>query len=57
MPQFALLTILVIMPLEILSGGTTPRESMRQIVQDIMLAPRISSCWRRRFCSAVLGSM
>jgi ABC-2 type transport system permease protein len=38
MPQFALLTILVIMPLEILSGGTTPRESMPQIVQDVMLA-------------------
>lgn len=37
MPQFALLTILVIMPLEILSGGSTPRESMPQIVQDIML--------------------
>ena len=37
MPQFALLTILVIMPLEILSGGTTPRESMPQVVQDIML--------------------
>ncbi len=37
MPQFALLTILVIMPLEILSGGTTPRESMPQIVQDVML--------------------
>lgn len=38
MPQFALLTILVILPLEILSGGSTPRESMPQIVQDIMLA-------------------
>jgi ABC-2 type transport system permease protein len=37
MPQFALLSILVIMPLEILSGGTTPRESMPQIVQNIML--------------------
>ncbi len=37
MPQFALLTILVIMPLEILSGGSTPRESMPQIVQAIML--------------------
>jgi len=37
MPQFALLTILVIMPLEILSGGSTPRESMPQIVQNIML--------------------
>ena len=38
MPQFALLTILVIMPLEILSGGSTPRESMPRLVQDIMLA-------------------
>lgn len=37
MPQFSLLTILVIMPLEMLSGGMTPRESMPQIVQDIML--------------------
>jgi ABC-2 type transport system permease protein len=37
MPQFALLTMLVIMPLEMLSGGMTPRESMPQIVQDIML--------------------
>ena len=37
MPQFALISILVIMPLEILSGGSTPRESMPQIVQDIML--------------------
>jgi len=38
MPQFALLTILVIVPLEMLSGGMTPRESMPQIVQNIMLA-------------------
>jgi ABC-2 type transport system permease protein len=38
MPQFALLTMLVIMPLEMLSGGLTPRESMPQIVQDLMLA-------------------
>jgi ABC-2 type transport system permease protein len=37
MPQFALLTMLVIMPLEMLSGGMTPRESMPQIVQDLML--------------------
>jgi ABC-2 type transport system permease protein len=37
MPQFALLALLVIMPLEMLSGGMTPRESMPQIVQDIML--------------------
>jgi ABC-2 type transport system permease protein len=37
MPQFALLTMLVIMPLEMLSGGMTPRESMPEIVQTIML--------------------
>lgn len=38
MPQFALLVILVIMPLQMLSGGTTPRESMPEWVQKIMLA-------------------
>ena len=37
MPQFGLLLVLVMLPLELLSGGTTPRESMPQIVQDIML--------------------
>ena len=37
MPQFGLLLILVLIPLEMLSGGTTPRESMPRIVQDIML--------------------
>jgi len=37
MPQFALLLMLVIMPLEMLSGGATPRESMPQFVQDVML--------------------
>jgi ABC-2 type transport system permease protein len=30
--------ILVIMPLQMLSGGTTPRESMPDWVQEIMLA-------------------
>ena len=40
MPQFGLLLILTIMPLQLLSGGLTPRESMPQFVQDIMwLAP------------------
>ncbi|CAD5108712.1 ABC transporter permease [Zestomonas carbonaria] len=40
MPQLGLLTILVLMPLQILSGGTTPRESMPVLVQHIMeLAP------------------
>ncbi len=38
MPQLGLLTILVLIPLQILSGGTTPRESMPVLVQDIMLA-------------------
>jgi ABC-2 type transport system permease protein len=38
MPQFALLSILVVAPLEMLSGGLTPRESMPEAVQYIMLA-------------------
>ncbi len=38
MPQFGLLIMLVLLPLEMLSGGTTPRESMPQIVQVVMLA-------------------
>lgn len=37
MPQFGLLLVLVILPLEMLSGGTTPRESMPQLIQYIML--------------------
>lgn len=35
MPQLGLLVILVL--LQMLSGGSTPRESMPQMVQDIML--------------------
>jgi len=38
MPQFGLLLILVLLPLEMLSGGTTPRESMPEAIRDIMLA-------------------
>jgi len=38
MPQFGLLLMLVLIPLQVLSGGMTPRESMPQIIQDIMLA-------------------
>ena len=38
MPQFGLLLLLVLLPLENLSGGMTPRESMPQLVQLIMLA-------------------
>lgn len=38
MPQLGLLIILVLIPLQILSGGMTPRESMPEMVQHIMLA-------------------
>lgn len=37
MPQFGLLMMLIMIPLQMLSGGSTPRESMPQLVQDIML--------------------
>ena len=37
MPQFALLMIMVLLPLQMLSGGMTPRESMPEWVQQIML--------------------
>ena len=38
MPQFGMLMMLTIMPLQMLSGGSTPRESMPDLVQNIMLA-------------------
>ena len=38
MPQLGMLLILVYLPLQMLSGGSTPRESMPQWVQDVMLA-------------------
>lgn len=38
MPQFGLLMVLILLPLQMLSGGSTPRESMPEFVQDIMLA-------------------
>ena len=38
MPQFALLLILILLPLQMLSGGSTPRESMPELLQYIMLA-------------------
>jgi ABC-2 type transport system permease protein len=38
MPQLGLLMILVLLPLELLSGGMTPRESMPEIVRIIMSA-------------------
>jgi ABC-2 type transport system permease protein len=38
MPQFGLLLVLVILPLEMLSGAVTPRESMPDLVRIVMLA-------------------
>jgi len=38
MPQFGLLLMLVVLPLQMLSGGVTPRESMPEFVQYLMLA-------------------
>ena len=38
MPQFGMLLVLVLLPLQLLSGGSTPRESMPVLVQDLMLA-------------------
>jgi len=38
MPQFGLLMVLAVLPLQMLSGGTTPRESMPEAVRDLMLA-------------------
>ena len=40
MPQFGLLMMLTLMPLQLLSGGMTPRESMPLWIQELMmLAP------------------
>jgi ABC-2 type transport system permease protein len=38
MPQFGMLIVLVLLPLQMLSGGSTPRESMPALVRDLMLA-------------------
>ncbi|MBO1074692.1 ABC transporter permease [Roseomonas marmotae] len=38
MPQFGLLLMLVLLPMQVLSGATSPRESMPEIIQTIMLA-------------------
>ena len=38
MPQFGMLLVLVLLPLQLLSGGVTPRESMPALVQDLMQA-------------------
>ncbi len=38
MPQFGMLSLLVLLPMQMLSGGLTPRESMPTFVQNVMLA-------------------
>ena len=38
MPQFGMLLVLTLLPLQLLSGGVTPRESMPEMVQQVMLA-------------------
>ncbi|WP_027015687.1 ABC transporter permease [Comamonas composti] len=38
MPQFGMLMVLVLVPLQLLSGAMTPRESMPELVQNLMLA-------------------
>ena len=46
MPQFALLLILVLFPMQMLSGGVTPYESMPEILQKLMLvAPTTHFVW------------
>jgi ABC-2 type transport system permease protein len=37
MSQFALITCLVLLPMQVLSGGVTPRESMPEFIQHLML--------------------
>lgn len=38
MPQFGMLAVLILLPLQLLSGNSTPRESMPVFVQDLMMA-------------------
>ena len=38
MPQFGMLAVLILLPLQLLSGNFTPRESMPAFVQTVMLA-------------------
>lgn len=37
MPQFAMLLIITLMPMQMLSGGMSPRESMPELLQYVML--------------------
>ena len=37
MPQFGMLAVLILLPLQMLSGNSSPRESMPELVQNVML--------------------
>ena len=37
MPQFGMLAMLILLPLQLLSGNATPRESMPHFVQNVMM--------------------
>jgi ABC-2 type transport system permease protein len=37
MPKFGILIVLILLPMQMLSGSATPRESMPQFVQTVML--------------------
>jgi ABC-2 type transport system permease protein len=37
MPQFGMLAVLTLLPLQMLSGGSSPRESMPELLQNVML--------------------
>ncbi len=37
MPQFGMLAVLILLSLQLLSGNSTPRESMPELVQNLML--------------------
>lgn len=37
MPQFGMLTVLILLPLQMLSGNSSPRENMPELVQNAML--------------------
>ncbi|QDX82287.1 ABC transporter permease [Denitratisoma sp. DHT3] len=52
MPQFGLLIILVVLPLHMLSGGISPRESMPEAVQNLMLAA--PTTWFVRLAQGIL---
>ena len=52
MPQLGMLLILVLMPMQMLSGGSTPQESMPVWVQDVMLAAPTTHFVE--FCQAIL---